>query len=109
MWLMTQQEKPGDYVVATGETHSVEEFVKEAFDCVKLDWKRHVEIDPRYFRPTEVDVLLGDASKAGRVLGWKPRVKFNELVRLMIDADIQMLHQEMYPSREVIARGSVHE
>jgi GDPmannose 4,6-dehydratase len=89
MWLMLQQDRPDDYVVATGETHSVEEMVAEAFGYLGLDWHQHVEIDPRYFRPAEVDVLCGDASKAARLLGWKPKVTFKELVRVMVDADLK--------------------
>ena len=93
MWLMLQQPEPDDYVIATGETHSVREFVEVAFQHAGLDWERHVEIDSRYFRPTEVDVLVGDASKARRKLGWEPRVKFPELARLMVDADIALLRK----------------
>jgi GDPmannose 4,6-dehydratase len=89
MWLMLQQDRPDDYVVATGETHSIEEFLEEAFAYLGLDWHQHVEIDPRYFRPAEVDVLCGDASKAARLLGWKPKVTFKELVRIMVDADLK--------------------
>jgi len=88
MWLMLQQAKPDDYVIATGETHTVKEFVEEAFSYVGLHWQDHVKIDPHYFRPTEVDLLVGDASKAKNVLGWNPRVKFKELVRLMVDSDL---------------------
>jgi GDPmannose 4,6-dehydratase len=88
MWLMMQQEQPDDYVIATGETHSVREFLEEAFSYVGLDWQAHVVVDPKYFRPAEVDILLGDASKARRVLGWQPKVGFKELVRLMVDADL---------------------
>jgi GDPmannose 4,6-dehydratase len=88
MWLMLQQPKPDDYVVATGETHSVREFLEEAFGCVGLAWKDFVKVDPKYLRPTEVDVLLGDSTKARRVLGWKPKVGFKELVRLMVEADL---------------------
>src|SRR5207245_8478268 len=88
MWRMLQQEAPDDYVVATGETHTVREFLDEAFGYVGLDWRKYVVIDPRYLRPTEVDLLLGDSSKAQRVLGWKPRVGFQELTRLMVDADL---------------------
>jgi GDPmannose 4,6-dehydratase len=88
MWLMLQQPEPGDYVVATGETHSVKEFVEEAFGYAGLDWKAHVKVDPKYFRPAEVDLLLGDATKAQTTLGWKPRLGFKELVRLMVDADL---------------------
>ena len=88
MWLMLQQPKPDDYVVATGETHSVREFLEEAFSYVGLDWQDYVKVDEKYFRPAEVDLLLGDPAKAKRVLGWKPRVTFKELVRLMVDADM---------------------
>jgi GDPmannose 4,6-dehydratase len=88
MWLMLQQPKPDDYVVATGETHSVREFLEEAFACAGLAWKDFVKVDPKYFRPAEVDVLLGDSAKARRVLGWKPKVGFKELVRLMVEADL---------------------
>ena len=87
MWLMLQQDEPDDYVIATGEAHSVQEFLEEAFSYVGLDWRNHVEIDPRYYRPAEVDLLVGDASKAKRKLGWEPKTKFKELVRLMVDAD----------------------
>ena len=88
MWLMLQQPAPDDYVVATGETHSVSEFLDEAFSCVGLDWREHVKTDPKYLRPAEVDLLLGDASKARERLGWQPRMHFKELVRLMVDADM---------------------
>ena len=94
MWLMLQQDVPNDYVVATGEMHSVREFLELAFDRVKLDWKQYVEIDPRYCRPAEVDVLLGDASKAKRVLGWEPKVSFEELTAMMIDADLELARNE---------------
>ena len=89
MWLMLQQQRPDDYVVATGETHSVREFLEEAFSYVKLDWQKYVVVDPRYFRPSEVDLLLGDPTKAQRALGWKPKVGFGQLVRMMVDADLQ--------------------
>jgi GDPmannose 4,6-dehydratase len=95
MWRMMQLEKPEDFVVATGETHTVREFVETAFEHAGLDWKRCVEIDPRYFRPTEVDVLLGDASKAERELDWRPKVKFHDLVRLMVDADWKLLQDQL--------------
>jgi GDPmannose 4,6-dehydratase len=88
MWRMLQQEKPGDYVIATGETHSVREFLEEAFAYVGLDWQKHVVVDSKYFRPAEVDLLLGDPSKAKAALGWSPRVDFKQLVRLMVDADL---------------------
>ncbi len=89
MWLMLQQPKGDDYVVATGETHSVREFLDEAFGSVNLDWQKYVEIDPRYFRPTEVDVLLGDCSKAKKQLGWEPKTKFKDLVRIMVHEDLR--------------------
>jgi GDPmannose 4,6-dehydratase len=95
MWRMMQLDEPDDFVVATGETHSVREFVESAFDYVGLDWKKYVEIDPSYFRPTEVDVLQGDASKAERVLGFKPKVKFQDLIRLMVDADVKLLQDQL--------------
>ena len=94
MWMMLQQEKPDDYVVATGETHSVREFLDEVFGLLKIDWKKHVEIDPRYFRPAEVDLLLGDAAKARRVLGWKPTVTFSELAKMMTEADWELAKRE---------------
>ena len=89
MWLMLQQDRSENYVIATGETHSVREFVMEAFNLLNLDWKEYVEIDKRYFRPTEVERLLGDASKAKRHLGWQPKVCFKELVRIMVEADLK--------------------
>jgi len=89
MWLMLQQDKPDDYVVATGETHSVRDFLNEAFGHLDLDWKKYVEIDPRYYRPTEVDLLQGDAAKAKSTLGWQPQIHFKELVGMMIEADFR--------------------
>jgi GDPmannose 4,6-dehydratase len=89
MWRMLQQERADDYVIATGETHSVREFLEEAFSYQGLDWNEHVVVDPRYFRPAEVDVLLGDPSKAKAALGWTPKVGFQQLVRLMVDADLE--------------------
>jgi len=94
MWLMLQQEQPGDYVIATGETHSVREFLQAAFGYVGLDWQKYVVTDPRLCRPAEVGVLVGDASKAALRLGWKPRTRFADLVRLMVDADIARLKKE---------------
>jgi GDPmannose 4,6-dehydratase len=88
MWRMLQQEEPDDYVIATGETHSVREFLEEAFSYQGLDWEKHVVVDPKYFRPAEVDLLLGDPTKARTKLGWKPKVDFKQLVRLMVDADL---------------------
>jgi GDPmannose 4,6-dehydratase len=96
MWLMLQQEMPEDYVIATGETHSIREFLEAAFGHVGLDWHKYVDIDSRYYRPTEVDLLVGDYSKARQRLGWVPKTKFEDLVKLMVDADIQLLkdHRE---------------
>ena len=94
MWLMLQQSDPDDYVVATGESYSVREFLDVAAARLKLDWKKHVELDPRYLRPTEVDYLLGDPSKAQRKLGWKPAVSFEQLVNRMIDHDLELATQE---------------
>jgi GDPmannose 4,6-dehydratase len=91
MWLMLQQPGPADYVIATGETHSVREFCEIAFGHVGLDWERHVRVEDRYFRPAEVDLLIGDATRAHEVLGWKPEVSFEDLVRMMVDADLAML------------------
>ena len=88
MWLMLQQENPDDYVIATGETHSVREFLDEAFGLVGLDWKKYVDIDPRYYRPAEVDLLLGDPAKAKEKLGWKPKTTFKELVKIMLEYDL---------------------
>jgi GDPmannose 4,6-dehydratase len=96
MWLMLQQDEPDDYVIATNESHSVREFLDAAFGYVGLDWKKHVEIDPRYYRPAEVDLLIGDYSKAKKRLGWEPKTKFVDLVKLMVDADVKLLkdHRE---------------
>ena len=91
MWLMLQQDTPDDFLVATGETHSVEELVTVAFDYVGLDWHDYVVQDPRYMRPAEVDLLVGDPSKAGKVLGWEPQVTFTQLIQMMIDADLKLL------------------
>jgi len=94
MWLMLQQDEPGDYVIATGESHSVREFVEAVFGRLGLDWQEYVEIDPRYFRPAEVDFLQGDSSKASRVLGWQPKVTFDQLVDRMIAHDLELAKQE---------------
>ncbi len=94
MWLMMQQDEPDDYVIATGETHSVREFVEIVFGKLGLDYKRHVSIDPKYFRPTEVDILLGDATKAKKKLGWTPKVTFEQLIDMMIEADMEMAKKE---------------
>jgi GDPmannose 4,6-dehydratase len=94
MWRMLQQDEGDDYVLGTGETHTVREFVETAFSHVGLDWKEHVRHDPRYERPAEVDLLIGDASKAREALGWEPKVKFKELVQIMVDADMNLLTKE---------------
>ena len=94
MWLMLQQQRADDYVIATGETHSVREFLDEVFGYLNLDWHAHVEVDRRYFRPTEVDLLLGDAGKARRELGWRPKVDFKGLARMMTDADWRLAKRE---------------
>lgn len=94
MWLMLQADQPDDFVIATGENHSVREFLDEAFGYLDMDWKEFVETDPRYYRPAEVDLLLGDSSKARRVLGWEPKVGFKELVRLMVDHDLNLARLE---------------
>lgn len=94
MWLMLQQEKPDDYVIATGETHSVREFLEESFSYAGLDWQKYVAFDPRYLRPAEVDLLIGNAEKAKRQLGWTPKTTFKQLVRIMVDADISLLNRQ---------------
>jgi GDPmannose 4,6-dehydratase len=93
MWLMLQQDEPDDYVIATGETHAVREFLEEAFSHARLDWREFVKIDPKYYRPAEVDLLVGDPGKARRKLGWEARTRFKELVRLMADADLAALER----------------
>jgi GDPmannose 4,6-dehydratase len=99
MWLMLQQEHPDDYVVATGETHSVEEFLEKAFSYVNLRWQDYVAFDERYLRPAEVDLLIGDPTKAQQMLGWSPSVTFDELVRLMVEADLQAVGLNQYSSQ----------
>ncbi len=91
MWLMLQQPEADDFVIGTGETHTVEEFVQIAFDFLDLDWRRYVVVDPEFYRPTEPETLQADASKARRVLDWRPEVKFEQLIRLMVDADLALL------------------
>ncbi|MBP6342579.1 MAG: GDP-mannose 4,6-dehydratase [Candidatus Omnitrophica bacterium] len=103
MWLMLQQPKADDYVIATGETHSVREFLQEAFSYAGMDWKKYVEIDKRYFRPTEVDELLGSTAKARRILKWKPKVNFKKLVHMMVDADMELVRKAVFGTQE---RGS---
>jgi GDPmannose 4,6-dehydratase len=97
MWLMLQQEKPDDFVVASGETHSVQQFLEEAFGLVDLDWRDYVVQDARYMRPAEVDLLVGNANKAGQRLGWEPSVSFRQLVRMMVEADLKMLQDGVIP------------
>jgi GDPmannose 4,6-dehydratase len=94
MWLMLQQDEPDDFVIATGETHSVREFVAEVFDLLELDWQQYVEQDPRYFRPAEVDILLGDPAKAREKLGWRPKVTFQDLAKMMVDHDWALAKEE---------------
>jgi GDPmannose 4,6-dehydratase len=111
MWLMLQHNEPDDYVIATGESHSVREFLDLAGSFAGVDWTRHVEIDPRYYRPVEVDFLLGDSSKARRVLGWKPKVNFEKLVEMMVEHDLEQAKQEnllIKAGHKVINRGVVH-
>jgi GDPmannose 4,6-dehydratase len=95
MWLMLQQERPDDYVIATGDTHSVQEFLEVAFGCLELDWHKYVDTDERFFRPSEVDILRGDSSKARRSLHWEPKVKFADLVSMMVDADLELAKSEL--------------
>jgi GDPmannose 4,6-dehydratase len=95
MWLMLQQPEADDYVIATNETHSIREFLDVAFEHAGLDWKKYVEIDPRYYRPAEVDLLIGDYSKAKQKLGWEPKTKFVDLVKLMVEADVKLLKDHM--------------
>jgi GDPmannose 4,6-dehydratase len=94
MWLMLQQDAPDDYVVATGEAYSVRDFLETTFSMLDLDWKKYVEKDPRYYRPAEVDHLLGDSTKARTKLGWAPKVSFPELVKMMVDHDLELARQE---------------
>ena len=111
MWLMLQQNSPDDYVVATGESHSVREFLDVAAGFAGVDWKCHVETDPRYFRPTEVDFLQGDASKARTALGWRPEISFEELVRSMVEHDLELARQEqtlLNAGHKVYPRGRVY-
>lgn len=99
MWLMLQQDRPDDYVVATGETHSVQEFVEEAFSLLDLDWKKYVKHDARYERPAEVELLIGDSTKAKKQLGWEPKVKFKELTKIMVEADLKIAEAELHMSK----------
>ena len=106
--MMLQQERPDDFVIATGETHSVREFAELAFLQVGLDWKKHVDLDSRYLRPAEVDVLQGDASKARAQLGWRPKTGFEGLVKLMVEADVKQLNERLSgeSERQSLARMS---
>jgi GDPmannose 4,6-dehydratase len=109
MWRMLQQDTPDDYVIATGETHSVQEFCEEAFGLVDLDWRQYVRHDARYERPSEVDLLLGNPAKAARVLGWRPRVTFRELTRMMVEADLNLARRELALARsEGLPEGGPH-
>ena len=107
MWRMLQQDAPADYVIGTGESHTVREFVEAAFAHAGLDWREHVRIDPRYYRPAEVDDLRADASKARRLLGWEPRVGFQALVQMMVDADIAALRRKLEGGREALGALAV--
>jgi GDPmannose 4,6-dehydratase len=109
MWMMLQQDKPDDYVIGTGEAHTVREFVELAFACAELDWREYVEVDPRYFRPAEVDYLLADASKARKALGWEPTVNFNQLVRLMVEADMLELEARRRGGTEALRLAAASE
>jgi len=102
MWLMLQQQEPDDYVIATGKTHSVMEFVQKAFACVDLDWEPYVTVDPRLVRPAEVDQLVGDATKAWKKLGWRPAVSFDQLVQMMVETDLKLVEQECSYPRETV-------
>jgi GDPmannose 4,6-dehydratase len=104
-WLMLQHERPEDFVIATGETHSVREFLEETFSLLDLDWREYVEEDPRYHRPAEVDLLLGDASKARRLLGWEPEVNFKQLVKIMVDSDLELARREALTAQAVAPAG----
>lgn len=107
MWLMLQHDQPDDYVIATGETYSVKEFVEAAFSYLGLDWERYVRIDPRYFRPTEVDLLQGDSSKARSVLHWQPKVSFRKLIEMMVESDWKLARRErlVTENRALIENG----
>ena len=111
MWLMLQQDEPDDFVVATGETYSVREFVQAAFSILGLDWERYIRLDPRYLRPTEVDLLLGDNTKARKVLGWAPRVGFRQLVEMMVEADWKLARREklVHENQNLIETGNREE
>jgi GDPmannose 4,6-dehydratase len=103
MWMMLQAKTPDDYVIATGETHTVKEMLELAFDRLQLDWKKHVKIDQKYYRPTEVDLLIGDASKAKKELGWEPKVRFQELIAMMVDADLAAEKEKLDGTRKKVS------
>ena len=111
MWLMLQQDEPDDFVVATGETYSVRDFVQAAFSILGLDWERYIRLDPRYLRPTEVDLLLGDNTKARKLLGWAPRVGFRQLVEMMVEADWKLARREklVHENQNLIETGNREE
>jgi GDPmannose 4,6-dehydratase len=96
MWMMLQHEEPDDFVVATGETYSIRQFLGMVFEELDMDWQEYVEIDPRYFRPAEVDLLLGDASKAKEKLGWTPKTDLRTLAKLMVDHDLELAKRELH-------------
>jgi len=107
MWLMLQQEQADDYVIATGETHAVREFLDVAFGHLDLDWKRHVKIDPKYYRPTEVDLLIGDATKAQEQLKWEPKVRFKDLATMMVDADLEAERERLDGTKNYVKPNQV--
>jgi len=107
MWLMLQQEKPDDYVVASGETHTVKEFCEIAFKAAGMDWEKFVKVDPKFLRPAEVSFLQGDASKARKVLGWKPKTSFKQLIRMMVDSDIDLVSREKNANKKPAGAGSI--
>jgi GDPmannose 4,6-dehydratase len=109
MWLMLQQDAPDDYVIATGEAHSVRDFLEEAFSYCGLDWQKHVELDPKYYRPAEVDFLLGNASRAKSKFGWEPKTRFKELVRLMADADFKLAAEETHMKNSSSLKGDFND
>jgi len=100
MWLMLQQSEPEDFVIATGETHSIRELLDVAFGNLNLDWKEYVKIDPRYYRPSEVDLLIGDSTKAKQHLGWEPKMTFKELITMMVKADLAMEREKLEGTME---------
>jgi GDPmannose 4,6-dehydratase len=106
MWLMLQQPEPEDYVVGTGETHTVQEFCEIAFDQAGLDWRKHVVVDPQFYRPAEVDLLLSDPTKVKTKLGWQPEVSFDQLVRMMVDEDVRLLRHKLTASPKPAARAA---